>query len=253
MSFSKDKRHWEDLGDMDPYWAVLAHPQLKFGKGNINEFLLTGEYEIERVMTCAAQVGHPTHRDSVLDFGCGVGRTTRALAKYFRQCCGIDIATSMIDEANQLNSSITNCRFVLNSEENLRIFSDNCFDMIYTSRVLQHVPTRSGIESYILEFIRILKEDGLLVFQLPSYIPPRTRLHLRRRLYELLRSIGFDKGFLYYRLNLGAFRMNGIAQDQVTALLGANGAKVLEVQEDSHAGPSIHSRTYYSTKSAPAC
>ena len=53
--------------------------------------------------------------------------------------------------------------------------------------VLQHVPDREAIESYVREFCRVLRPGGLAVFPLPSHIPAIFRLQWRRRLYLGLR------------------------------------------------------------------
>ena len=112
------------------------------------------------------QLGYPTGWKTVLDYGCGVGRQTRVLAKYFQRCYRIDISESMINKARERNQTVSNCKFVVNNKENINIFPDNYFDMIYTAYALQHNPSRSLIKSYISEFIHILKKTGILIFQL---------------------------------------------------------------------------------------
>jgi ubiquinone/menaquinone biosynthesis C-methylase UbiE len=97
-------------------------------------------------MGSAARLGYPSGREAALDFGCGVGRLTRALAKDFRRCYGVDISESMIAKARELNQSLPGCEFVLNTQGDLALFPDNHFDMIYTCRVLQHLPSRATIK-----------------------------------------------------------------------------------------------------------
>jgi len=249
LSLWKHKQDWEELGSMDPFWAILNYSNQRFGKWDVNEFFITGEQEIEKIMHHVTQLGYLSRWQLALDFGCGVGRTTKALAKYFQQCHGVDIAENMILKARELNASIPNCNFFVNNEEDLRLFPDNNFDMIYTNIVLQHMPCKSMIESYISEFMRTLKDEGLLIFQLPSYIPLLNRIQPRRRLYLLLKTLGFDGKFLYERLKLfPGMRMNFIPENEVLELISMTGGKVLEVQVDSMAGTSIQSRTYFITK-----
>lgn len=60
-------------------------------------------------MECAATLGHPRERGVALDFGCGVGRLTRALAAFFDRATGVDISSSMIEEAKKKEMrSLTN-------------------------------------------------------------------------------------------------------------------------------------------------
>lgn len=236
------------MANMDPLWAILYHPDKRFGKWDITEFFLTGEREIEAVMKSCTQLVTPLTRELALDFGCGVGRLTRALARYFRRCCGVDIAEGMIAKAKELNQSIPNCDFIVNTREDLKIFPDDCFDMIYSNIVLQHLPGWRSVQAYLAEFTRTLKRRGLLVFQLPSYIPLRQRLQPRRRLYGLFRGLGLPQEFLYCKLGLFPTRTIYVPEKEVTCFLQASGAEVLEVREDSNVGPLIESRTYYVTK-----
>jgi len=243
MQLARDRRDWEDLGKLDPFWAVLTDS----GKNNtwdLDEFFRTGERDIASLMAQAERLGRPGERKAALDFGCGVGRLTQALAGYFEQCTGVDIAQSMVTKAREL-SKHPNCTFVVNTQDNLRVFPDSQFDLVSTFIVLQHIGSRAAIKSYIAEFVRVLKPEGLLVFQLPSHVPViRGRSQLRRRAYEALRRLGFREKFLYERLNLVPMRMNFVPESQVRAVLTARGARVLDVQ-----GEPLE-RTYYVTRSA---
>lgn len=247
MAISQHKSDWDAMGELDPLWAVLSHADGRFGKWDVEEFFRTGEAEIRQVMAHAEQLGHPMARGQALDFGCGVGRLTRALAAYFGTSVGVDISESMIERAQDLNTACQNCSFLLNTEPNLRIFPDEHFDMVYTTIVLQHIPSQSIIKSYILEFVRVTKPGGLIVFQLPSHIPLRRRLEPRRRLYHLLRGVGVSERVLYERLGLFPISMNAISTEDVLGLLRTVEVSVLEVQHES-TGPYV-SATYWVTRS----
>ena len=249
-SLEKHKHNWDDLAELDPLWAILSFSEYRFGKWDTGQFFKTGDEEITKLMQSCLQLGYPKATERVLDFGCGVGRCTRALAKYFKQCYGLDISENMIAKANELNSSISNCTFTVNYQADLRIFPDDYFDMIYTTAVLQHIPITPLIRNYISEFLRILKGGGILVFQLPHSIPLLYKLGVGLRTYNTLRTLGFNKRFIYQtlgKLGLTPYRMNFIPENEVVVFLGGIGGKVLEVKNDSAAG--AQSRTYYVTKS----
>jgi trans-aconitate methyltransferase len=252
MSWRKHRQDWEELSGMDPYWAVLSDDRYKCGKWDADEFFGYGEETIGCVLEVAERLGYPRYRERALDFGCGVGRLTRALAGRFDQCYGVDISANMVARAREFNQHLPNCEFIVNDAEHLRIFPDNHFDMVYTMIVLQHIPGAARIKSYVAEFVRTLKPDGLLVFQLPSYIPPRLKLQVRRRVYRLLRIVGVQQRFLHERLNLNPIRMNAIPEEEMTAFLRASGAKVLQVETDWNCGPRVQSRCYYVTKCGDA-
>ena len=242
------KREWEDLGEIDPLWAILSAPGRKFGKWDPEEFFRTGEVEIESLMARVRFLDAPHGREAALDFGCGVGRLTRALSRHFRRCVGVDISESMIAQARELNSAIPRCEFVVNTEENLRIFPDATFDLIYTNLVLMHLPDRRAIASYVTEFLRTLKPGGLLVFQLPAYVSRLYRLDPRRWLYSWLRAFGLGKRFLYQRLRLVPIRMNFVPEAEMATFLRGRGARLLEVQAEEAPGAPIRNRIYHVTR-----
>lgn len=247
LKLSKSKRDWEEMAQLDPCWAILSDPKKKFGKWSIEEFYSTGEQEVSTLMELVRELGYPRALDSALDFGCGVGRLTRAMSKYFDKCTGVDISEEMIRRARGFNISNTHCQFVVNNEDSLLQFESGSFDLIYTSIVLQHVPTKVAIKQYVTDFVRILKPGGILVMQVPSRIPLRRRLQMRPRLYDLLRSLGFEESFLYRQLALTPIIMNCVSEKEMLLLLQRLGSTVLKVQRDSMAGPGIESRRYFVT------
>ena len=245
-SLASSRVHWEDLGALDPCWAILSQPGTRYGGWDREKFFATGEEEISAVMNAAQQLELPRNFHRALDFGCGIGRLTRALASRFQQVVGLDISQSMIDQA--IGLGLPNCRFLVNDSSSLPFDADQ-FDFIYTAIVLQHVPSQKLIRRYIAEFVRTLKPGGLLVMQLPSYVPLRRRLQARRRLYAWLRSAGIPEHILYDQLGLHPIPMNFLPEREVTATVAGAEGKVLRTVADQRAGPHITSRTYYATRS----
>ena len=226
---SKHKRDWDDLGRVDPLWAILTDSQQRYGKWNVEAFFATGAAEIAHVMEQASGLGLPRQRRLALDFGCGVGRLSRPLSQHFDQCVGVDISDAMISKARELHRDNPRCRFVVNTTENLGAFEDKSFDLVYSNIVLQHLPTVTLIEAYIREFIRILSPDGLLVFQLPRYIPWKNRIQPRRRIYRLLRALGVREDYLLKSLKLTPMRMNFVPEGRVQRMVQEAGGVVLSI------------------------
>lgn len=245
----RHQQDWDELGKLDPFWAVLSEPDRQFGRWDHEEFFRSGEELVKRVVQTAARHSLPTEYNRALDFGCGVGRLTRALTSHFDNCCGVDISEAMIRQARRLNSSVQNCFFMVNNQPHLGIFSSEHFDCVLSILVLQHLPHRRWIRSAISEFIRVLKRGGLLVFQLPSFIPLRNRMQPRRRTYQVLRTVGLGHNFLYRSLGLNPIRMNYMPRNDVLALISHRGGRVVfdETQTVMQKG-SIQSTTYYITK-----
>jgi SAM-dependent methyltransferase len=226
---SKHKRDWDDLGRVDPLWAILTDSRQRFGKWNVEAFFATGAAEIAHVMEQASGLGMPRQRRAALDFGCGVGRLTRALSQNFDHCVGVDISDAMISKARELHRDNPRCRFVVNTSEDLRAFEDNSFDLVYSNIVLQHLPSVRLIEAYVREFIRILSPDGLLVFQLPRYIPWKNRIQPRRRIYRFLRALGIKEEYLLNSLKLTPMRMNFVPEGEVKRMVQDAGGRVLTI------------------------
>jgi ubiquinone/menaquinone biosynthesis C-methylase UbiE len=251
MQISQQERDWNELAELDPYWAILTRPGMRFGAWDSDEFFATGEVEIEEVMRHAAQLGHPEGRERALDFGCGLGRLTRPLAGRFDECVGVDISEGMVRGARELNADVPGATFVVNPAADLGRFDDASFDLVYSVIVLQHVPDRDAIESYVAEFCRVLRPGGLAIFQLPSHIPKIFRLQWRRRLYLGLRRLGLRAAFLYRRLHLLPIAMSSIPEAGIVALVTSNGARVLEVETSGATGllnAGLRSSTYYVTR-----
>jgi ubiquinone/menaquinone biosynthesis C-methylase UbiE len=246
VSLASSKTYWDDMAALDPYWAILTEAGTKHGGWKLEEFLATGEVEIDEALAVGARFGLPAQMDRALDFGCGVGRLSRAMASRFGSVVGIDISTEMLRQASALNHC-PNCSFTTINSDVLP-FGDDTFDFVYTAIVLQHVTSRKLISAYLRQFARVLRRRGLLVMQLPSYIPFRRRVQARRRLYAWLRAACVPEKFIYQNLRLHPIPMNFMPEQKVLDVLTTAGCRVVRVVADRRAGPHITSRTYYATK-----
>ncbi len=234
------KQTWEELAATDPLWAILSDPAKKNGKWELSDFFEKGETEISAAMSRVPSF--PQEKDRALDFGCGVGRLTRAMSMRFNHCVGVDISEQMIAMAKELNCDRQNCEFVVNPSEHLELFPDKYFDFVYSSIVLQHLVHRSSILAYIREFCRVLKAGGLLIFQVPSYISPVHRLQPVPRLYNLGRFFGVAPSVLL-RLHLHPIRMAYVPQSDVLKVVGEYDMQLLECESVMAGG--IGSSTYW--------
>jgi SAM-dependent methyltransferase len=167
MRLDDVRRDWTRLGAEDPLWAVLVEPARRGGRWTPEEFLATGRADVDATVRRLAGLGLPTRWGRVLDFGCGAGRLSQALARYADEVIGVDIAPSMVDMAGRLDRSGGRCRFVLNETADLRRFPDGDFDLVYSALVVQHLP-RPAIEGYLAEFLRVLRPGGVAVVQVAT-------------------------------------------------------------------------------------
>lgn len=236
------RQAWDAFGDKDPLWAVLTRAGRRGGEWDPAEFFATGRQEIARVLSLADALGLPADRDAALDFGCGAGRLSQALADHFTTVIGVDIAPSMLATANRYNAH-PNCRFVLNESSDLAVFDDESFDFVYSTIVLQHVPPDLALR-YVDEFARVLRAGGLAVFTLPAgpsstlvgrlyrVVPPAVVSGVKRRLW------GAD------------MQMHGVPLETLVPRLTAAGLRIERVEPDDSPGPNWRGFRYAVSKPA---
>jgi SAM-dependent methyltransferase len=248
-SLSSVRATWEHWGKTDPLWAILSDPGKENNQWDLQKFLETGENEISALF---ARLEHhalvpPTSR--ALDFGCGVGRLSQALAGRFEKVDGVDISSSMIERANSINRFNERCTYHHNPESDLRLFPDASFTFIYSNITLQHIPPPLAM-GYISEFIRLMRSDGLAVFQLPS--------HFRSPALGFRRWLGSKAPALhriYRRLSHGGapppaspYLMHWIPLRRIRSLVRAAGGTIAAVDRDHSAPPEWVSYRYYVRK-----
>ncbi|MGI8730947.1 MAG: class I SAM-dependent methyltransferase, partial [Solirubrobacteraceae bacterium] len=138
------RRDWEELATLDPLWAIASRPDKRFGGWEHDEFFATGQRDLDAMLAPARERGLCAEQDAALDFGCGVGRMTRAMAACYGHVVGVDIAPTMIERAEQLNGDLDEVEFLVSCGNDLRFLGERRFDLVFTHVVLQHQPGRVG-------------------------------------------------------------------------------------------------------------
>ena len=158
---------WEEHARHDPLWAILSRDDKRGREWDIDEFFTVGAYDVDRIIKELADQGIRPQTASALDFGCGVGRLTQALADHFDHVVGVDVSRTMIGLARALNFNGDRVEFLLNQADHLAAAEDDAFDFVSSLITLQHVASEVA-HDYLKEFLRILKPGGILVFDLPA-------------------------------------------------------------------------------------
>jgi len=154
-------------------WSNLTGPELGARAWDAEAFFAAGEAEIEATLHRSTQLGvAPERRERALDFGCGVGRLTRALGRRFARADGVDISKVMLREARRHQGAHGHCHYHLDTSGHLGRFEDASFDFVYSNLVLQHMEPLDALR-YVAELVRVLAPGGLLVFQVPRRVPGR--------------------------------------------------------------------------------
>lgn len=240
-SFDQLRDTWNHLGHKDPLWAILSDPAKRHNRWQLEQFFETGRHEIDSILERVRQRVPNLPRGRALDFGCGVGRLTRALAPHFDEVVGIDVAASMIDHARQLNAELPNVSFVLNERTDLSVIDSGSVDLLYSNIVLQHI-ARPIMDGYVREFVRVLAPHGLAVFQIPyehklvyRSVPQPLRDALRRMRYGRKRM-----------------QMHAMPVADVERLVTESRGRIAHTEESGTSGHRWKSKLYFVQPEPPA-
>jgi SAM-dependent methyltransferase len=134
---------WERWGRLDPYFGVITHPRFRRACMTAQDrvdFFKSGQMHVQFLLQTIRRYIDPSFvPESVLDFGCGVGRMLLAFAEIARDVVGLDVAPSMLHEArrNCDEHKVTNVRLLL-ANSTLSAVSGT-FNLIHSFIVFQHI------------------------------------------------------------------------------------------------------------------
>jgi ubiquinone/menaquinone biosynthesis C-methylase UbiE len=185
-----------DLADVRAAWDQAARDD---AIGNIltipgiteEEFFERGRMEIDALLAHLAKLDVGQHRrGKAIDFGCGIGRLTVALAEHYQTVIGVDISQEMIARARtHPNVVYTDISWLWRM--------DRSIDLVYSNITLQHMPTELQ-ESYVRGFVRVLHRDGVAVFEVPQSTTAqgdyRALSMYGTPLHEIARWVGEEAG-----------------------------------------------------------
>jgi trans-aconitate methyltransferase len=207
-------RDWNTLGETEPYFAVLTHDRFlreQMSDTDREAFFASGEADIAEIFDLIDFAPK-----SALDFGCGVGRLTRALVKRVDRVAGVDAAESMLRIARE---NVPNATFST-------AIPDERFDLIVSLLVFQHIPIRRG-EALLGDLLDHL--DGVaalhFTFRRPGSFVRRIARRVRARIpfvHRLAQRIRGERKMPYMQMNeyeiarvLAIIRRHGCADPRI--------------------------------------
>jgi ubiquinone/menaquinone biosynthesis C-methylase UbiE len=98
--------------------------------------------------------------ESVLDYGCGAGRSTRFLKRLGFDVVGVDVSPEMLEQARSQDGS---GEYHQISSGHLP-FEDSTFDLVFASFVFLEMSRLEEIEEVLREMKRVLRDDGVVIF-----------------------------------------------------------------------------------------
>jgi hypothetical protein len=128
----------------------VNRPEQRCG-GERDEFFARGERQIAALLTAADEFGLPRQRARALEFGCGLDRLSRALARRFTHVDAVDVSGAYVEQATRLNAGGRNCTFTRLDRGDLATF-DAPPEILYRKLRLDpmrmlHVPRAQVLDS----------------------------------------------------------------------------------------------------------
>lgn len=183
------KEHWEERG---------ARLRNAHDNSDVSE-----KYAEQTASYVVSKVGS---QDTILEYGCGFGRNLKLLEKMLDGGCkihGVDISSAALQEGAKYLSG----RAILKQVDGVKIpFSDDFFDLSFTSAVLEHVP-ENDFKKVCDELIRVTKKTIIHVEANRNYYTKYQ--HDYKKFYEskghkveIFKVPGFDEVFDWYAVTL---------------------------------------------------
>lgn len=149
----EQRRRWDFLaaehGSTEPLQAVIGSSALG------NAYL---DRTTKRLLSKVLRV---TENDTVLDYGCGVGRLSLWLAPQVSRVVAMDISSKMIEVATEQSATlgIGNVSFSVTAERGLSVETSS-IDALVCGGVLKYVMDDDDLGRLVAEFGRVLRAGG---------------------------------------------------------------------------------------------
>ncbi len=150
---------WTEDGIVEFYWGEHIHLG-HYGSPPQRKDFLTAKYDFVHEMVKWGGVDKLPQGTTVIDVGCGIGGSSRILAKdYGFNVTGVTISPKQVQRAQELTPEEVDAKFKVDDALALS-FPDNSFDVVWSIEAGPHMPDKA---KYAQEMIRVLKPGGILV------------------------------------------------------------------------------------------
>lgn len=150
---------WTQDGILEFYWGEHIHLG-HYGSPPRSKDFLKAKSDFVHEMVRWGGLDTLPRGTTVLDVGCGIGGSTRILARdYGFSTTGITISPQQVRRATELTPEGLDAKFKVDDALNLS-FPDNSFDVVWSIEAGPHMPDKA---KYAQEMMRVLKPGGILV------------------------------------------------------------------------------------------
>lgn len=150
---------WTEDGILEFYWGEHIHLG-HYGSPPQGKDFLTAKSDFVHAMVRWGGLDKLPPGTTVLDVGCGIGGSSRILARdYGFAVTGITISPQQVERAQQLTPEGISAQFVVDDAMAIS-FPDASFDVVWSIEAGPHMPDKAV---FAKELMRVLKPGGIMV------------------------------------------------------------------------------------------
>ncbi len=150
---------WTNDGILEFYWGEHIHLG-HYGSPPGSKNFLQAKADFVHEMVKWGELDALPAGTTVLDVGCGIGGSSRILAKDFSfNVTGVTISPQQVARATELTPDGVTAKFAVDDAMALS-FPDASFDVVWSIEAGPHMPDKSV---FARELLRVLKPGGILV------------------------------------------------------------------------------------------
>ena len=159
------RRDWDDRARKDAFYYIASWRE----NWDVGSFLASGEEDYQRLVApVLSRCQFSPEGKAMVELGCGAGRMTRSFARRFERVYAFDVSTGMLSRAQSLLRESDNIVWIQGNGSDLSGLANGSVDFVFSYLVLQHLPTERLVRRYVAEMLRVLKDDGVFLFQFNS-------------------------------------------------------------------------------------
>ncbi|QHV00367.1 2-methyl-6-phytyl-1,4-hydroquinone methyltransferase [Synechocystis sp. CACIAM 05] len=150
---------WTEDGILEYYWGDHIHLG-HYGEPSVAKDFIQSKIDFVHAMAQWGGLDTLPPGTTVLDVGCGIGGSSRILAKdYGFNVTGITISPQQVKRATELTPPDVTAKFAVDDAMALS-FTDASFDVVWSVEAGPHMPDKA---LFAKELLRVVKPGGILV------------------------------------------------------------------------------------------